>query len=315
MNMKVFVAGGSGAVGERLLPVLIAAGYEVVAMTRSPSKQERLRALGATPAVADGLDRAAVIEAVTASAPEVVIHQMTGLAGAKSFRKFDDEFALTNRLRTEGTDHLIEAARATGARRFIAQSYGNWNYERSGEEPKRESDCFDPEPPRNQRRSLEAIRQLEQKVTRAEGLEGVVLRYGNFYGPGSSIARDGEIAELVRKRRLPIIGDGGGVWSFTHLDDAATATTAALERGEPGIYNVVDDEPIAAGEWIPELAQALGAKPPRRVPTWVGRLAAGEVGVSMMTRIRGASNARAKREFAWQPRYASCREGFRTGLG
>lgn len=315
MNMKVFVAGGSGAVGDRLLPVLVAAGHEVVAMTRSPAKQEQLRASGATPAVADGLDRASVIEAVTGAEPEVVIHQMTGLTRAKSFRRFDDEFAVTNRLRTEGSDHLIEAARMAGARRFIAQSYGNWNYERTGAEPKLESDRFDPDPPRNQRRTLEAIRRLEQEVTRAEGLEGIVLRYGNFYGPGSSIARDGDVAELVRKRRLPIIGDGGGVWSFIHLDDVATATTAAVERGEPGIYNIVDDEPVAARDWIPELARVLGAKPPRHVPTWVGRLAAGEVGVSMMTRIRGASNAKAKREFGWQPRYAGYREGFRTGLG
>jgi nucleoside-diphosphate-sugar epimerase len=313
--MKVFVAGASGAVGARLIPELVANGHEVVAMTRSPQKEKEIRALGAEPAVADGLDRDAVIRAVGSAEPEAVIHQMTALASAKSFRKFDDEFAVTNQLRTEGLDHLIEAAQKVGATRFVVQSYGNWNYERTGSGLKRETDRLDPDPPRNQRRSLEAIRYLEEKVTNAAGLEGLALRYGNFYGPGTGIALDGEIAELVRKRRLPIIGDGAGVWSFIHLDDVASATRAALERGAPGIYNVVDDEPVASGTWIPELAKVLGAKPPRRVPTWVGRLAAGEVGVSMMTRIRGTSNEKAKRELGWQPRYASYREGFRMGLG
>jgi nucleoside-diphosphate-sugar epimerase len=284
-------------------------------MTRSPHKAKEIRARGAEPVVADGLDRGAVLAAVGAAAPQAVIHQMTALASAKSFRKFDDEFALTNRLRTEGLDHLIEAAQKAGATRFVAQSYGNWNYERVGSGLKRETDRLDPDPPRNQRRSLEAIRYLEEKVTSAAGLEGIALRYGNFYGPGTGIALDGEIAELVRKRRLPIIGDGAGVWSFIHLDDVATATCAALERGAPGIYNLVDDQPVAAATWIPELATVLGAKPPRRVPTWVGRIAAGEVGVSMMTQIRGISNEKAKREFGWQPRYADYREGFRMGLG
>jgi 2-alkyl-3-oxoalkanoate reductase len=313
--MKVFVAGASGAVGARLIPQLVANGHEVVAMTRSSHKAQEIRELGAEPVVADGLDRSAVIEAVGGAGPEAVIHQMTALASAKSFRKFDQEFALTNRLRTEGLDHLIEAAQQVHATRFVAQSYGNWNYERAGGGLKRETDRLDPDPPRNQRASLAAIRYLEEKVTSAEGVEGLALRYGNFYGPGTGIALDGEIAELVRKRRLPIIGDGAGVWSFIHLDDVATATCAALERGAPGIYNVVDDEPVAARVWIPELATVLGAKPPRRVPTWVGRIAAGEVGVSMMTQIRGTSNEKAKRELGWQPRYASYREGFRMGLG
>lgn len=313
--MKVFVAGASGTVGRRLIPELVANGHEVVAMTRSPHKASEIRALGAEPVVADGLDRDAVVAAVGAAAPQAVIHQMTALASAKSFRKFDREFALTNRLRTEGLDHLIEAAQKVHATRFVAQSYGNWNYERSGSGLKRETDRLDPDPPRNQRRSLAAIRYLEEKVTNAVGLEGIALRYGNFYGPGTGIALDGEIAELVRKRRLPIIGDGGGVWSFIHVDDVATATRAALERGTPGIYNVADDQPVAAADWIPELATVLGAKPPRRVPTWVGRIAAGEVGVSMMTRIRGASNEKAKRELGWRPRYADYREGFRMGLG
>jgi nucleoside-diphosphate-sugar epimerase len=196
----------------------------------------------------------------------------------------------------------------------VAQSYGNWNYERTGDGAKVEEDPLDPSPPPNQAESLDAIRYLERAVTGADGIDGLALRFGNFYGPGTGLARDGDLVALVRKRRLPIIGEGGGVWSFVHVDDVATATVAALERGAPGIYNVADDEPAPVAEWLPGLAREVGAKPPRRVPVWVGRMAAGEVGVSMMTRIRGASNAKAKRELAWQPRYASWREGFQTGL-
>jgi nucleoside-diphosphate-sugar epimerase len=244
----------------------------------------------------------------------VVIHQMTGLTGAKSFRKFDDEFALANRLRTEGTDHLIAAAREAGARRLVAQSYGNWNYARNGTGPKTEDDPLDPDPPANQRRSLDAIRYVEEAVTRADGLEGVALRYGNFYGPGTGFAEDGDLVELVRKRRMPVVGDGAGVWSFIHMDDVATATLAASTHGSPGIYNVADDDPAPVAEWLPDLAAAVGAKPPRHVPAWVGRLAVGEVGLSMMTRIRGASNAKAKRDLDWSPRYPSWRTGFRDGL-
>jgi nucleoside-diphosphate-sugar epimerase len=314
--MKVFVAGATGVVGQRLVPSLVAGGHEVVGMTRSRSKTDALRALGAEPVVADGLDREAVIEAVTRAKPEAVIHQMTGLTGAKSFKNFDKEFALTNRLRTEGLDHLIEAAQAAGARRVIAQSYGNWNYERTGTTPKSETDPLDPDPPANQRQSLEAIRRLERAVGEAEGLEGIALRFGNFYGPGTGFALDGgDLVELVRKRRLPIVGDGAGVWSFIHVDDIATATIAALDRGKPGIYNVVDDEPAPVSQWLPDLAQAVGAKPPRHVPVWLGRLATGDVGVSMMTRIKGASNAKAKRELNWAPAYKSWRQGFRVGLG
>ena len=313
--MKVFVAGGGGAIGARLVPQLLDRGHEVVALTRSPAKAEGLGALGAEVATADALDRQAVIEAVTRSRPEIVIHQLTALSRMKSLRNFDREFALTNRLRTEGTDHLIEAARATGVRRFIAQSYGNWNYERRGGRLKTEEDPFDPDPPANQKRSIAAIRHLESAVLGAEGIGGVALRYGNFYGPGNGISRDGEIAEQVRRRRLPIIGDGAGIWSFVHIDDAAAAAVAAIERGDPGVYNVADDAPAPVAEWLPELARVLGAKAPRRVPIWLGRLAAGEVAVSMMTQIRGTSNAKAKRELGWQPRYSSYREGFREGLG
>jgi nucleoside-diphosphate-sugar epimerase len=313
--MKVFVAGASGAAGKRLVPALVEGGHSVVGMTRSAEKADLLRALGAEPVVADGLDRDAVTEAVAAARPDAVIHQLTALTRLKSFRRFDRDFALTNRLRTEGLDHLLAAARAAGARRFVAQSYGNWSYEPTGDGPKAEEDPLDPSPPRNQTETLAAIRHLEEAVTGAGGIDGLALRYGNFYGPGTSLALDGDLVELVRKRRLPIVGDGGGVWSFVHVDDVATATVAALERGAPGIYNVADDEPAPVAEWLPELARAVGAKPPRRVPVWIGRIAAGEVGVSMMTRIRGASNARAKRELGWAPRYASWREGFRTGLG
>jgi 2-alkyl-3-oxoalkanoate reductase len=312
--MKVFVAGATGAVGKRLVPLLVAGGHSVVGMTRSPEKAELLRTMGAEPVVADGLDRNAVMEAVALTQPDVLIHQLTALSGIKSFRRFDHDFALSNRLRTEGIDHLLEAALATGAHRFVAQSYGNWNYERTGDGLKTEEDPLDPSPPPNQAESLDAIRYLEQAVTGAQGIDGLALRYGNFYGPGTGFALDGDLVALVRKRRLPIIGDGGGVWSFVHVDDVAAATLAAVERGAPGIYNVADDEPAPVAEWLPELARAVGAKPPRRVPVWLGRVAAGEVGVSMMTRIRGASNAKAKRELAWQPRYPSWRQGFRTGL-
>ena len=312
--MTVFVAGASGAVGHRLVPLLVASGYDVAAMTRSPQKVDSLRAAGAEPVVADGLDAGEVTRAITRSQPEVVIHQMTGLTGVSSYKKFDEEFSVTNRLRTEGTDNLLNAARAAGVRRFIAQSYGNWNYARTGTGLKGEDDPFDPDPPANQRKSLEAIRHLEDAVLGAQGMEGIVLRYANFYGPGTGFALDGDLAELVRQRKFPIVGNGGGVWSFIHIDDAATATIAAIEHGAPGVYNIVDDEPAPVAAWLPELARALGAKPPRRVPVWLGRLAAGDVGVSMMTQIRGTSNAKAKRELGWQPRYQSWRVGFRDGL-
>jgi nucleoside-diphosphate-sugar epimerase len=312
--MRIFVAGAGGALGARLVPMLISGGHEVVAMTRSPGKGGALRAMGAEPAVADGLDRAAVMQAVVRAEPEVVIHQMTALAQMKSLKRFDAEFALTNRLRTAGTDHLVDAARAAGARRLIVQSYGSWNYERSGTGLKSEDDPLDSDPPPNQRESLAAIRHLEQAVLGAGDLEAIALRYASFYGPGTGIARDGDIVDLVADRKLPIVGDGAGVWSFVHIEDAACATVAAIGRGAPGIYNVVDDEPAPVAEWLPELATAIGARPPRRVPVWLGRLAVGEVGVSMMTRIRGASNAKARRELGWEPRYRSWREGFRTGL-
>jgi len=313
--MKVFVAGASGAMGRRLVPQLVAGGYEVVAMIRDEGKAPWLRKVGAQPVVADALDHAAVAGVVKASEPEVVIHQLTALTGVKSYKNFDKEFALTNRLRTEGTDYLLEAAQAAGVRRIIAQSYGNWNYARTGSAVKTEQDPFDPTPPANQVKSLRAIRYVENAVLNADGIEGIALRYGNFYGPGTGLDLGGDIVTQVRKRMLPIIGDGAGIWSFVHMDDAATAAIAAIERGQPGVYNVSDDEPAPVATWLPDLAAAVGAKPPRHVPVWLGRLAAGDVGVSMMTQIRGTSNAKAKAELAWAPRYQTYREGFRDGLG
>jgi nucleoside-diphosphate-sugar epimerase len=313
--VKVLVVGAGGAVGARLVPELREHRHDVVALTRSEAKAPPLRALGAEPVVADALDRESAIAAVTRSAPEAIVHQATSLANAKSLRRFDRDFALTNRLRTEGTDNLLEGARQAGVRRFVAQSYGNWNYERTGSGLKTEEDPLDPNPPANQARTLAAIRYLEQAVIGADGIEGIALRYGNFYGPGTGFALDGDIIRQVRRRALPIIGSGAGMWSFAHVDDVATATVAALERGAPGAYNVVDDEPAPVADWLPELARAVGAKPPLRVPLWLGRLAAGEVGVSMMTMIRGTSNAKAKRDLGWEPRWRSYREGFRDGLG
>ena len=312
--MKVFVAGASGAMGQRLVPRLVAAGHEVAALTRDESRAARIREMGAQAVIGDALDRDSVVTAVRQSEPEVLIHQLTGLAGARNFRNFDKVFALTNRLRTEATDYLIEGALAAGTRRIVAQSYGNWNYARTGTEPKTEEDPLDPTPPAHQVKSLEAIRYVEQAVLNAPALDGMALRYGGFYGPGTSVDLGGEITEQVRKGRFPIVGDGAGVWSLVHIDDAVSATIAAVEHGSPGIYNIADDEPAPIAEWLPELARVLGAKPPRHVPVWLGRLAAGEVGVSMMTQIRGASNAKAKAQLGWAPRYPSYREGFRAGL-
>ncbi len=312
--MKVFVAGATGGLGRRLVPILVANGHQVVAMTRDRDKARLVRDLGAKPVVADGLDKAAVMAAVLGAEPEIVIHQMTALVGVKSLRKFDEEFALTNRLRTEGLDYLLEAARSASARRFIAQSFGNWNYERTGSTPKTEDDRLDPHPPARMSETMKAIQYLENALAVSDDIEGIALRYGNFYGPGAHIGEGGLFIDQVRRRKLPIIGNGAGVWSFTHLDDAATATTLAMDRGEPGIYNIADDEPAPVTVWLPELAAALGAKPPRRVPTWLGRLVGGEPGVSLFTQIRGASNAKAKHELGWQLIYPSWREGFRRGL-
>jgi 2-alkyl-3-oxoalkanoate reductase len=315
--MRVFVAGASGAIGGRLVPMLMEAGHAVVAMTRTADKADAIRASGAEPVLADALDADSVGAAVRAAEPEAVVHQLTALSSMTGNpRKFAEDFALTNRLRTEGTDHLLAAARAAGARRFVAQSYAGWPYAREGGPVKSEDDPLDPDPPAAARDALDAMRYLDRIVPGAEGIEGVVLRYGGFYGPGTGIARGEESAliEAIRKRRFPVVGGGTGVWSFVHIDDAAGATLAALDRGAPGIYNIVDDDPAPVSEWLPALADAIGAKPPRRVPTWIGRLAGGEMAVSLMTQVRGASNAKAKRELGWQPEHPSWREGFPAAL-
>jgi nucleoside-diphosphate-sugar epimerase len=312
--MKVFVAGASGAVGRRLVPLLAAGGHEVVGSTRRRESLHALAQLGATPVVADGLDHS-LVRAIVEAEPEVVVHEMTGLAGAADLRHFDTAFELTTRLRTEGTDHLLEGARAAGARRVVAQSFGNWSYERRGGPVKTEEDPLDPDPPESMRRTLEGIRYLERAVTETDGLDGVVLRYANLYGPGTGFAGDGDVVEQVRRRRVPVVGSGEGVWSFVHVEDAARATVAAIEHGGPGIYNVADDDPVPAGVWLPRLAETVGAKPPRHVPEWLGRVAAGEAAVSMFTRIRGAANGKAKRELFWSPRFRSWRDGFRYELG
>jgi nucleoside-diphosphate-sugar epimerase len=310
----VFVAGASGTIGRRLLPMLVEAGHEVVGSTRSPEKAAELAALGAEPAVLDGLDGEGVLAAVRRAEPEVIVHQLTALKGVTNVRRFDAAFALTNRLRTEGLDYLLLAARVVGARRLIAQSYTGWPNIRKGGPVKTEDDPLDPEPLLSMAKTLAAIRYLEETVAGADDVEGVALRYGGFYGYGTSLGEGGEHVKLFLKRRFPIIGDGAGIWSFTHIDDAAAATVAALTHGGPGIYNVVDDEPAPALSWLPDLARALGAKPPRHLPVWLGRLVAGEAIVLMMTETRGSSNAKAKREFHWTPRYPSWRDGFRHGL-
>jgi nucleoside-diphosphate-sugar epimerase len=311
--MRVFLAGAGGAIGRYLVPRLIAEGHEVVAMTRSPKKVDALRDAGAYPVVADGLDRDAVVAAVIGAEPEVVVHQMTALSDVGSnLRKFDAQFAVTNELRTRGTDHLLEGARAAGARRIVVQGYSGWPNVREGGPVKTEDDPLDPHPPAAMRATLDAFRCMERVVTTAEDIEGLVLRYGGFYGPPTDMPP--EFLEMVRKRRFPVVGDGAGVWSFVHLDDAAAATVAALDHGAPGVYNIVDDDPAPVAEWLPGMAAALGAKPPRHVPAWLGRIAAGEAGLSMMTKVRGSSNAKAKRELGWRPGHPSWRDGFREAF-
>jgi 2-alkyl-3-oxoalkanoate reductase len=317
--MKVFVAGATGVLGRQLVPQLVARGHEVVGMTRSASKQDLVRSLGARPVVADALDPDAVAQAVASAEPEVIVHQLTALSGKMSIRdarhpERSFAFTMTNRLRTEATDHLLAAGRAVGARRFVAQSFGAFRFARTGGPVQTEADPLDPD---SRQPGLEAILYLEQAVTTIEWGEGLALRYGGFYGPGTStsLAPDGVMTGPIRKRRFPIVGDGGGVWSHVHIEDAATATAIAVEQGPPGIYYIVDDEPTPVREWLPVLANTLGAKPPRRIPRWLGRLAAGEAATVMMTEARGASNEKAKRELGWQLRYPSWRQGFAQGLG
>jgi nucleoside-diphosphate-sugar epimerase len=309
--MRVFLAGATGALGSRLVPLLKEHGHTVVGTTRSPEKVGLLRELGAEPVVVDALDATAIGEEVARAEPDVIVHQLTALSNFTDLRKFDAAFAPTNRLRTEGTDNLIAAARAARVEWFVAQSYAGWTYAREGGPPATEDDSPDADPPSELRRTQEAIRYLERAVL---AIEGIVLRYGAFYGPGTSLDHDGVQTEAVRKRQFPLVGDGRGAWSFIHVDDAAAATLAAIEHGRPGIYNVVDDDPAPVREWLPYLAEVAGAKPPRRVPTWLAKRFVGEHGVAMMTQARGASNAKAKRELGWRPQYASWRDGFRAVL-
>lgn len=321
--MKVFVAGATGAIGKVLVPQLVAQGHEVVGMTRSASKQGLVRSLGARPAVADALDPDAVAQAVASAEPEVVIHELTALSGPTGMREARNPdksatFSMTSRLRTEATDHLLAASQAVGARRFIAQSFGAFRFARAGGPVLTEDDPLAPDDPPARMRNVQAgYLYLEQAVTSINWGEGIALRYGGFYGPGTStsLEPDAVMSALIRKRQVPIIGEGGGVFSHVHVEDAAAATVAAVERGRPGVYYVVDDEPAPVREWLPELASALGAKPPRRIPRWLALLAAGGAVTAMMTETKGASNEKAKRELGWTPRYPSWRQGFAEGLG
>jgi len=308
--MRILVAGATGAIGRPLVVKLVERGHEVYGMTRSESKRDQIEWLGARAVVADALDPEAVARTVASVQPEVIVHELTAIGPNTNFKKIDEGFVTTNRLRTEGTDHLLSAARAAGVRRFVAQSFAPLVYERSGSLVKTEEDPVDTNPPGPARQTNAAIRYLEQAVTGAEGIDGIVLRYGAFYGNGTGMdPRDGDQIELLYKRQFPIVGSGGGVWSFINVDDGAEATALAIEKGQPGIYNIVDDNPAPVKEWLPKAAEAVGAKPPRHVPKWIGRLFGGEMGVTMMTELRGSSNAKAKRELGWQPANPSFWEG------
>jgi nucleoside-diphosphate-sugar epimerase len=312
--MRVFVAGASGVIGRRLTPMLIEAGHEVTAMTRSAERAESVRRMGATPVVCDVYDSERLRAAVAEARPEVVAHELTDLPPSIDPRKAGVQLAGTNRIRTEGTRNLVDAALAGGARRMVAQSIA-FAYRNTGGAVKTEEDLLYDDAPEPFGETVKALHALEETVTETAGLEGLVLRYGLFYGPGTGYASDGYYAAEVRRRRFPIVGRGTGVFSFIHVDDAASATVAAVERGLPGIYNVVDDDPAPVSEWLPHYAQVLGAKKPFRVPKLFGRIAAGRYATMLMTELRGASNERAKSELGWQPRHPSWRQGFRDALG
>ena len=311
--MRVLIAGATGAIGSRMVPLLVAAGHDVFGTSRSEAHLGELERAGAKGVVMDGLDAASVRRAVLEARPDVIVHQLTALSGqVGDLKHFDESFAGTNALRTRGTDHLLAAAAEAGVGRFIAQSYAGWPSERTGGPVKTEEDPFDPNPAKESRETLAAIRYVEQKTRDAGGL---VLRYGGLYGPGNAIGRGGEVIEMVKARKLPVVGGGTGVWSFCHVDDAASAAAVAVTHGASGVYNIVDDDPAPVSEWLPELARVVGAKPPLRIPAWMARPLIGEHGVSMMTQARGSSNAKAKRELGWEPAWPSWRDGFRNGLG
>ena len=305
--MHVYIAGGTGAIGQRLVPQLVARGHRVTSTTRDARRIELIERMGAEAVVVDALDSAAVGESVAKAEPDAVVHQLSALSGKLDVKHFDRSFAMTNRLRTEGLDHLIAAAQASGVPHVVTQSYTGWPNIRSGSWVKDEEDPLDPEPPRAQRETLDGIRYLEDATQK---VSGTVLRYGGFYGDATNA-----MVPVIRKRQFPLAGGGTGYTSFVHLDDAASATVLALEQGTRGVFNIVDDEPAPASEWLPYLAECVGAKPPMRLPLWVARLAGGEVAVSMLTRTRGSSNARAKRELGWELRWPSWRQGFKDGLG
>jgi 2-alkyl-3-oxoalkanoate reductase len=309
--MKILVAGGSGVVGRRLVPLLVGKGHKVAALTRSAAKAGSVHSLGAEPVIADALEPSHVMRAIQRFQPDVIIHQLTAISHHLDLSRYDQEFAETNRLRTEGTDNLLAGARAAGVRRFIAQSFAGWPYAREGAPVKKEGDRFDPSPPPAFRRTLDALRYLEAKVMGEKSMEGVILRYGFFYGPGTAFGKDGALIEDIRQRRVPIIGGGEGIWSFIHIDDVARITLAAVEQGAPGIYNIVDDDPAPVSEWLPALAAILGAPPPRHVPTWMARLLIGDAFI-LMTEARGASNAKAKKTFGELLLWPSWREGFKN---
>ena len=304
-TLRILLTGATGAIGSRVLERLLERGHRVIATTRTPDKLPSLRSLGAEATLLDGLDAVAVGEAVARAEPDVIVHQMTSLPIRPDLRHFDLWYARTNELRTTGLDHLLSAAQAEGVRHLVAQSYTGWTNARLGAKVKTEQHPLDRSPAPAQRDALAAIRSLEDSVREAP-LQGLVLRYGNLYGPDVSDF----LADLVHKRRLPVVGEGRGVWSWVHVDDAAAATIAAIERGTRGTYNVVDDDPAAVAEWLPYLAAVLGAKEPRKVPTWFGRLLVGEAATRWLTEGRGASNARAKRDLDWRPAWASWRDGF-----
>jgi nucleoside-diphosphate-sugar epimerase len=314
--MKVLVVGATGAIGRPLVQQLVGRGHTVIGTTRSAGKEAELRAAGATPLVLDVLDREAVIQAIARTRPDVVAQEATALSGMMDFRKFDEFFAMTNRLRVEGTGNLLEGMRRAGVHRIVAQSYaGPGAFATTGTWVKTEEAPLNPDPPAAMRSAVEAMSSLERSVLAAEGIQGAVLRYGGFYGPRTGLGEGGSQLEGVLRRRFPIVGGGIGVWSFMHVHDGAVATANAIERGARGLYHVVDDEPARVAEWLPALTEAIGAKPPRHVPAWLGRMFAGELGVVMMTESRGASNEKAKRELGWKLEYPSWRVGFRTGLG
>jgi nucleoside-diphosphate-sugar epimerase len=314
--MRILVAGASGAIGRRLVPMLVERGHEVVGTTRTASKQALVSELGAVPLVLDALDPAQVRAGVIEAKPDVIVHQLTAIGDKPDLKHFDAYFADTNRLRTEGTDNLLAAARLAGVRRFVAQGYTGWTNPRTGGPVKTEQDGLDPNPTVHSRQTVNAMRHLEAAVLSAEPIEGVVLRYGNLYGPGNALGAGGALLTMVHKRQLPVVGGGGGIWSHIHVDDAARATVLATELDDvTGVYDIVDDDPAPVREWLPYLARVIGARPPLRLPAWLARPMIGEHGVSLMTQVRGSSNAKARAELGWTPQYPSWRQGFQHGLG